>query len=86
MVVENDDLFRDVGELEELVVVGRDVDEHDLCAFDEAWVEPVIVAASHELAPISPASPGSPGRTEAIGTTRVVITDAFHRRDRSSIG
>ena len=78
MMIEHDDLRGVVSEPPQLLVLGRDVDEHDETADVCARSEHVVVPARHIAGIVAPGAPHRPRRAEAVGAARVEIARAIH--------
>ena len=74
VVIEHDDVRRLVGELAQILVVGRDVDEHDRAADvrPARWIG--VVAARDIARVLAPGAPDRPGGAEAVGTAGMEVT------------
>ena len=88
VMVEHDDVRGLVGELAQILVVGRDVDEHDRAA-DVRLARRIAVVTARHIARIgAPRAPHRPRGAEAVGAARMEVTDAIHRpklaEDRST--
>src|SRR5262249_37116923 len=78
VVVEDDELRRDLGERAERLGRRRDVDEDDDVAVEGPGVEAVVVAARDVAALVAPGAPHGPRRAEAVRAAGVVEADLPH--------
>jgi hypothetical protein len=78
VMVEHDDLFRDLAERAQVIVPRRDVDEHHSMPFQGARIEVVLVAAGDVARLLAQTPPDGPGGAEAIGASSVKEAGGLH--------
>ena len=78
VMVQDDDLLSDDGQLLEFVLCRGDIDEGDECVFALVHSYAVVVAACDEIPAIAPGAFDGPDGPEAIRTARMVETEFFH--------